>query len=280
MLSPKELVQIDKRRVEDEVRRGYTDLEIYSVSIVSYYVLSDGTQYSDGHSPNDIYAFYRSGGVWPYDGNTNLGLVIYGTHYPSLSDIVQLFLQKKGFIIEDSCEDCGYLTISSPTPNLKYYILSATRLPLPYYRRDIGHMIITVYDIDVIANNLGLSQLIEQKLGKKPGKVSRSYVDKMITYVAFGLELAGHSFDDALRILEYYYWRSGDDPDDAPKIASEWRRLFPISYRECYIWDRIGFVEVDCSVLENYWEKVERKKEREVTPKTSGNSSRTGRRSC
>lgn len=242
MLSKEDLVRIVKDEVEKLVKKG-------EKPIGNYYVLLNGKIYPIDKfeeeveagvlTAEDIYAYAKI--YYEYDFDVILFIMDY---YLDLNEIVKLYLRKEGFTIIGKRR-------YSPTPNLKYYIFSVTKLD------KYGHpeyLISTIYDFDTIAKGFNLSQTVKQELSNKS---SKTILEEDVEAIANRLNkeqpiLAGNTYWDIFTILEnYFVFHKEEYKKEATKLALAFAEQFPISYRACYKWNKKAgmFVGANCLTI-------------------------------
>jgi len=130
--------------------------------------------------------------------------------FPTLIDwgiISYAYLHKIGYVIK------GYSQLGpAPLPNLKYIIYCITRSMehmgiMGYEFQD--RLVIELVDVDVAANNLNLPKIVSSVLGSKllseNNMIEPDEFDKIEKQMRSQKLFAGHTWDDAMRIVHIYF---------------------------------------------------------------------------
>jgi len=130
--------------------------------------------------------------------------------FPTLIDwgiISYAYLHKIGYVIK------GYSQLGpAPLPNLKYIIYCITRsmedtVITGYELED--RLVIELIDLDVVANNLNLPNIVSSVLGPKllseNNMIEPDEFDKIEKQMRSQKLFAGHTWDDAMRIVHLYF---------------------------------------------------------------------------
>ncbi|MCY0875575.1 MAG: hypothetical protein OWT28_04800 [Firmicutes bacterium] len=236
MLSKEELADIVKDEVDNLVRKG----EIYAY----YYILLDGKIYPAGYkynkeveegkrSANDIYAYVD---VNDYRSFDDFLFHIDYLETTSVENIVDAYLRKMGFTITD--------VVFPPAPNLKYYIYADVN-----FRKDKPQYLgVDIYDVDTVAKNLGIPQVVEQKLGSQQREITKDDAFNIYEIVTKKQPLlAGYTYKDAYGILlDYLVFHKEKYKDEARKLVLAYMNLFPTPYQVCYEWKMEMFIRTSC----------------------------------
>lgn len=243
MLSKEDLARIVKDEIENEIRNGEELVEFYYILLDGkiYQVVKYNKEVANGtRSPNDIYAYVN---VWS-PPSKNFEAFLFHTNYldvPSIRDVIYFYLRKVGFTITNEHDEL-------PTPNLKYYIDGVFNL----VGDNPEYLVVNIYDVDSLAESLHIPQIVQQKLGSQPGKVTYDNVLEIYRSVTNKQPLlAGRTYHDAWYILlKYLMLNDKDYKDEAYKISFAYMNLFPTPYEVCYKWEARRFNETDCLKLE------------------------------
>lgn len=224
MLSKEDLVRIIRDKLGEHIIKDVCCGE-------TYYILLDGRIVSYEEA-NDIYAELSLSYF------NELDRFIYFNNYLAIfRDIVYDYIRKAGFTIGAYSE-----VKTPPAPNLKYYITAYA-----FYNGKSKYLDITVYDIDAVANSLGLPRLVQQELGVEPREIGINDVENIISILAKQPLLAGYTLSEAGDILDKYYLRHKKKyKDKAYKITLAYTNLFPTPYEVCYEWKAGILVKIDC----------------------------------
>jgi len=186
--------------VKDRYRTGSIKAE-YNLLLNDMTIISDES-YERSYEHNPSINKQVTGYV--YDHRTNL---VSTLEFPTLINwniISDAYLHKKGYLFG------GYSPFSpAPLPNLKYIIYcikSDTDITGHEFK---DRLVIELLDLDVVANNLNLPNIISSVLGSKllsENKMNENnefyeIVDRMLSQKLF----AGHTWNDAMRIVHLYF---------------------------------------------------------------------------
>ena len=217
--------------VKDRYRTG-------SVRIFDNFLLNDTTiiseksyEHSYQHNPsisNQVIGYV-------YDYTTTFVATL---EFPLLSNwdfISYVYLRKKGYLIR------GYSPLGpAPLTNLKYIIYCITTSTgytgITRYEFQ-NRLVIELIDLDVVANNLNLPNIVSSVLGSKllsENKISRDEYDEIIEHMISLKVFAGHTWDEAYDILYRYFDENKRElSKEVLKISVAYQQVFR-PYRVIY----------------------------------------------
>ena len=198
---------MDEYQIVELVKDGYR-----TRSIIQYhnFLLNDKTIIS-------AVLYERS-----YRHNTSINKQVIGHVYNDITILVSelefpmfidwdfipyAYLYKKGYLFT------GYSQLGpAPLPNLKYIIYCVTRsmedtVITGYEFED--RLVIELVDLDIVANNLNLPNIVSSVLGPKllseNNMIEPDEFDKIEKQMRSQKLFAGHTWDDAMRIVHLYF---------------------------------------------------------------------------
>jgi len=191
-------------RVKDRYRTGsiniYDNLLLNDRTIISYESYERSYEHSSSISKQVI--------GYVYDYTTNF---VSDLEFPILSEgdyILFAYLYKKGYL------NGLYRPLGpAPLPNLKYFINCFTRSMTEhtgitqYEFKD--RLVIELVDLDVVANNLNLPNIVSSVLGSKLLSENNMIEDDKLVEIKKQMRsqklFADHTWDDAWRIVRLYF---------------------------------------------------------------------------
>jgi len=189
---------------------------------VRYYVLLNGNRISFV-PPASFHESNKQGQI----SDRTIGLVyLFGTirdeitsfEFPMFGNrkhIVELFVYKTGYVLFDQIHG------RYPLPNLKYFICG------------VGHenrLAIELVDVDVVANNLNLPNIVSYVLGPKllrENEMKTYEFNEIIERVRNQKLFAGHTWDDTELIVSRYFDENERElSKEVLKILEAYERVF------------------------------------------------------
>jgi len=189
---------------------------------VRYYVLLNGNRISFV-SPASFHESNKQGQI----SDRTIGLVyLFGTirdlitwfEFPMLGNrkhIVELFVYKTGYVLFDQIHG------RYPLPNLKYFICG------------VGHenrLAVELVDVDVVANNLNLPNIMSSVLGPKllsENEMKTYEFNEIIEQMRSQKLFAGHTWDDTELIVSRYFDENERElSKEVLKILEAYERVF------------------------------------------------------
>jgi len=189
---------------------------------VRYYILLNGNSISFV-SPPSFHESNKQGQI----SDCTIGLVyLFGTirdqitsfEFPMFANrkhIVELFVYKTGYVLFNQIHG------RYPLPNLKYFICG------------VGHenrLTIELVDVDVVANNLNLPNIVSSVLGPKllsENEMKTYEFNEIIERVRSQKLFAGHTWDDTELIVSRYFDENERElSKEVLKILEAYERVF------------------------------------------------------
>ena len=189
---------------------------------VRYYVLLNGNRISFV-SPPSFHESNKQGQI----SDRTIGLVyLFGTirdqitsfEFPMFGNrkhIVELFVYKTGYVLFDQSHG------RYPLPDLKYFICG------------VGHenrLAIELVDVDVVANNLNLPNIVSYVLGSKllrENEMKTYEFNEIIEQMRNQKLFAGHTWDDTELIVSRYFDENERElSKEVLKILEAYERVF------------------------------------------------------
>ena len=197
---------MDEYQIVELVKDRYrtTSIRIYHNFLLNDMTIISDESYERSYEHNPSINKQVKGYV--YDHRTNL---VSTLEFPTLqwNFISYAYLHKIGYVIK------GYSPFGpAPLPNLKYIIYCITRsmedtVITGYELED--RLVIELIDLDVVANNLNLPNIVSSVLGPKllseNNMIEPDEFDKIEKQMRSQKLFAGHTWDDAMRIVHLYF---------------------------------------------------------------------------
>jgi len=236
---------MDEYQIVERVKDWYRTA---SINIYDNFLLNDKTIISDesyerSYEHNPSISKQVIGYV--YDYTTNF---VSDLEFPILSEgdyILFAYLYKKGYL------NGLYRPLGpAPLPNLKYFIHCFTRSMTEhtgitqYEFKD--RLVIELVDLDVVANNLNLPNIVSSVLGSKLLSENNMIEDDKLVEIKKQMRsqklFAGHTWDDAWRIVTLYFDKNKRDlSKEVFNISQAYERVFR-PYRIMYdikTWEQV-----------------------------------------
>jgi hypothetical protein len=218
-------------RVKDRYRTG--SIRIYDNFLLNDMTIISNELYKRLYEHNPSISKQVIGYV--YDRRTNFVFIL---EFPILqwNHISYAYIYKKGYVIR---EDSPFG--SAPLPNLKYIIYCVTSSTedtgiTAYEFQD--RLVIELLDLDVVANNLNLPNIVSSVLGPKLLRenkiIEHDELDKIVDQVRRQKLFADHTWYDAELIVSRYFDENERDlSKEVLKISQAYERIFR-PYRVVY----------------------------------------------
>ena len=212
--------------VKDRYRTG-------SIKVVYNFLLNDTTiisteSYERSYQHNPSISKQVTGYVNKYITN-----LVSELEFPTLINwyiISSPYLYKKGYVIR------GLRSLGpAPLPNLKYNIYCVTGVPQSEFQ---DRLVIELVDLDVVANNLNLPNIVSSVLGpkllSKNNTIQDDERDEIQKQMRNQKLFAGYTWDDANDIVFRYFDKNERElSKEVLKISEAYERVFR-PYRVVY----------------------------------------------
>jgi len=231
---------MDEYQIVELVKDGY---RTGSIKLYHNFLLNDTTiisekSYQRSYQHNPSISEQVIG--WVYK---NISILVSTLEFPMLINwdfISSAYLHKKGYLIT------GYSSLGpAPLPNLKYIIYCITGVLGSEFQ---DKLVIELADLDVVANNINLPNIVSSVLG--PKLLSENNIienverNKIIQPMLSQKLFAGHTWDDAMRIVYEYFDKDEHElSKEVFKISEAYQRVFR-PYRIVYntkTWEPVVF---------------------------------------
>ena len=231
---------MDEYQIVELVKDGY---RTGSIKLYHNFLLNDTTiisekSYQRSYQHNPSISEQVIG--WVYK---NISILVSTLEFPMLINwdfISSAYLHKKGYLIT------GYSSLGpAPLPNLKYIIYCITGVLGSEFQ---DKLVIELADLDVVANNINLPNIVSSVLG--PKLLSENNIienverNKIIQPMLSQKLFAGHTWDDAMRIVYEYFDKDEHElSKEVLKISEAYQRVFR-PYRIVYntkTWEPVVF---------------------------------------
>jgi len=211
-------------QVKDWYREGHREWDY-----VQYYVLLNGSRISFVSPPS-----FHESNTQGHISDRTIGLVnLYGVirskmesfEFPMFANskgIVELFVYKRGYVLVDQKHG------RYPLPNLKYVVSGVVRE---------NRLAVELIDLDVVANNLNLPNIVSSVLGPKllsENNINENEINEINHLMMSQKLFAGHTWDFAEFIMTLYFGMNARGvPKDIIKISEAYEQVLR-PYRVVY----------------------------------------------
>jgi len=225
-----EIVELVKDRYRTRSIKLYHNFLLNDLTIISEKLYQRSYQHNPSISEQVI--------GWVYK---NISILVSTLEFPMLINwdfISSAYLHKKGYLIT------GYSSLGpAPLPNLKYIIYCITGVLGSEFQ---DKLVIELADLDVVANNINLPNIVSSVLG--PKLLSENNIienverNKIIQPMLSQKLFAGHTWNDAeLIVYEYFDKDEHELSKEVFKISEAYQRVFR-PYRVVYntkTWEQV-----------------------------------------